>query len=505
MRYYKIIFVLLLPLLISGCNKNNEDTFTILIEFPIDTLDPRYAISAYSIKTCRLIYNSLVKVDNNLTIKNDLAENIYFISPTDIYVKIKNGIKFHNGEELTSEDVKYTYDSIRDPDRHSPYFGLYNRIKDIEIIDRYSLVFHLTSPHSPFVSDLVMGIVQKNSDNKGKNRFYGTGDFKLFRYISEEHIILEKANDKIKFPVRYLALKVIRDDNTRLLSILNGGGDLIQNAASPIIASELKDSSVDIISAPSVLYTYMGINMEDPILKNKNVRKAIAFAIDREAIIKYKFMGRARLSSSVLVPEHWAYEDDVEKYYYNPEEAKRLLDEAGFKDPDGDGPENRFTITYKTSTNKFRIQIARMITKMLNDVGIGVNLRAYEFGTFFSDIKSGNFQIYTMQWTEPIEPDFFYWLFHSKSIPDEKGNTNGANRGRYRNEVIAKLLEQGRREIDLSVRKSIYSKVQKIIADELPYISLWHEDNIAIINSRYKNFVISPIASFEPVSNIELR
>jgi peptide/nickel transport system substrate-binding protein len=249
----------------------------------------------------------------------------------------------------------------------------------------------------------------------------------------------------------------------------------------------------------------MGINLTDPILKNKLVRKAIAYSIDRESIIKYKFRGMARLSNSLLVPEHWAYEGNVEKYPYNPEIAKRLLDEAGFVDPDGDGPQKRFTITYKTSTNKFRIQIARMICNMLENVGIGVNLRAYEFGTFFSDIKSGNFQIYTMQWTEPLEPDFYYWIFHSKSIPDESGNTNGANRGRYKNEEIDNLLSAGRIEIDREKRKEIYSKVQKIISDELPYISLWHEDNIAIINSRYTNYNIFPNASFEPVAFITER
>ncbi len=497
-----LLFTVLLP--DTGCTRKESDTFTILIEFPVDTLDPRYAVSAYSIKACRLIYNSLVKIDRDLNIANDLAEEIDFVSPTELYVRIKKGVSFHNGAELTSEDVKYTYDSIRDPGRHSPYFGMYKRIREIEITDRYSLIFRLESPHSPFISDLVMGIIPKETDKENylsKNPV-GTNSFRLHKYISEEHIILEKTEKTIRFPKRFLAFKTIRDDNTRLLSLLNQGGDLIQNAAAPIIAAELKDSAVSVISAPSVLYTYMGINLTDPILGNKDVRKALAYAIDRESIIKNKFMGMARPSDSVLVPEHWAYEKDVERYEYNPEKAKRLLDSAGFPDPDGDGPLKRFTITYKTSTNKFRIQIAKMICRMLEDIGIEVKLRAYEFGTFFSDIKSGNFQIYTMQWTEPIEPDFYYWLFHSKSIPDAKGNTNGANRGKYFNPVIDNLLDEGRRELGREKRKEIYSKVQKIISDELPYISLWHEHNIAIINSKYTNYNIFPNASFEAVKEI---
>jgi len=501
--------ILVYILLLAGCLQKVDDTFTILIEFPIDTLDPRYAVSAYSIKACRLIYNSLVRIDRDLKIKNDLAEEIHYNSPTELYVRIKKGIRFHNGDELTSSDVKYTYDSIRDEKRHSPYSGLYKRIKDIEIIDRYTLIFRLEAPHAPFISDLVMGIIPEAIDIRDNNYLsrnpIGTNSFKLHKYISEEHIILEKYDKNINFPLRFLAFKTIRDDNTRLLSLLNGGGDLIQNAVAPIIATELKDRSIEVISAPSILYTYMGINLEDPILKNILVRKAIAYAIDRDAIIKYKFMGMARPSYSVLAPEHWAYEDGVTKYEYNPQKARELLDRAGYIDPDGDGPQKRFTITYKTSTNKFRIQIAKMICNMLEEVGIGVELRAYEFGTFFSDIKSGNFQIYTMQWTEPIEPDFYYWIFHSSSIPDEKGNTTGANRGRYRNRELDRLLEEGRITLDFEKRREIYRKVQRIVSEELPYISLWHEHNIALLNSRYTNYNIFPNASFEPVKDILIK
>lgn len=501
-RCLALIYFFLLTFL--GCNQNENNTFTILIEFPIDTLDPRYAVSAYSIKACRLIYNSLVKIDHRLEVTNDLAEEIHFISPTELSVRIKKGVKFHNGKELTSEDVKYTFDSINNPDKRSPYYGMYSKIKEIEVIDRYNLIFRLNSPHSPFISDLVMSIIPKDSDNNynlSKNPI-GSNVFKIHKYISEEHIILEKVDNTINFPNKYLSFKTVRDDNTRILSLLNNGGDLIQNAVSPIIAAELKDENIKVISAPSILYTYIGINLTDPILSNKSVRKAIAYAIDRESIIKSKFMGMARLSDSVLVPEHWAYEKEVERYEFNPQKAKRLLDEAGFFDPDGDGPQKRFSITYKTSTNKFRIQIAKMICKMLEDIGIDVKLRAYEFGTFFSDIKSGNFQIYTMQWTEPIEPDFFYWLFHSKSIPDVKGTTNGANRGRYINPEIDILLDEGRRELNRDKRKEIYSKVQKIISDELPYISLWHEHNIVIMNSQYSNYNIFPNASFEAIKDI---
>lgn len=506
MRSAPILFFYLFLTITLACATDKKDSFTILIEFPIDTLDPRYALSAYSIKACRLIYNSLVKIDKNLDIKYDLAEDVHFENPVELYVRIKKGVKFHNGDELTAEDVKYTYESIRDPGMHSPYSGMYSRIKEIKIIDRYSLKFYLDSPHAPFISDLIMGIVPADADKRydlSKNPI-GSNSFKIYKYVSEEHIILEKYDSTIKFPHRFLEFRTIRDDNTRLLSLLNGGGDLIQNGVAPVIAADLKDDSINVIRAPSILYTYMGINLQDPVLRNKKVRQAIAYAIDRESIIRNKFMGMARPAYSVLAPEHWAYEDDVVKYEYNPEKAKRLLDEAGFFDPDGDGPLKRLSLTYKTSTNKFRIQIAKMICKMLEDVGIEVKLRAYEFGTFFSDIKSGNFQIYTMQWTEPIEPDFYYWLFHSKSIPDEKGNTRGANRGRYINLMVDELLDRGRITLDREERKRIYSQVQKIIAEELPYISLWHEDNIAIINSRYSGYQIFPNASFEPVVDITL-
>ncbi|MFA6034929.1 MAG: ABC transporter substrate-binding protein, partial [Myxococcota bacterium] len=278
---------------------------------------------------------------------------------------------------------------------------------------------------------------------------------------------------------------------------------------SPIVAGAMKgDPQVKVLSAPSALYTYMGINHEDPVLSNVKVRRAIAHAINRDEIIKYKFDGMARPATGLLAPGHWAYEGDVERYEFNPGKAMALLDEAGFADPDGPGPQKRFTVTYKTSTNKFRLGVARAMASMLEAVGIGVKLRSYEFGTLFDDIRSGNFQLFTMQWNETVEPDLFRWIFHSKSIPASatgQGGSTGANRGRYRNPEMDALLDEGRVEPDVAKRRAIYQKVQKIAASDLPYISLWHEDNIVISAPGVSGYTIAPQAGFEGLTGVSCR
>jgi peptide/nickel transport system substrate-binding protein len=366
------------------------------------------------------------------------------------------------------------------------------------------VIFRLDGPHAPFVSDLIIGIVPRSAAGLPRGALSshpnGSGPFKFVSWDTEDLLVLAR-NDRYQGtrPLSdRLVFKTLRDDNTRLLSLLTGDGDIFQNAVPPLIAGALREErQVTVDSAPSALYTYIGFNMEDPVLGNPKVRQAVAYAIDRDALIRHKFQGLARASTGLLAPEHWAYEGDVARYRYDPARAKALLDEAGYVDPDGDGPLKRFSITYKTSTNKFRLGVARAIAAYLEDAGIGVTVSAREFGTFFEDIKSGNFQIYSLQWTEPVEPDLYRWIFHSMSIPGAGGNGSGANRGRYRNAVLDGLLEQGRVVGDPAGRKAIYSRVQKILADDLPYISLWHEDNVVVYRKGVRGFKMNPQAGFE--------
>jgi peptide/nickel transport system substrate-binding protein len=192
-------------------------------------------------------------------------------------------------------------------------------------------------------------------------------------------------------------------------------------------------------------------------------------------------------ATGLLSPGHWAYEQDVERYSYDPEKAKRLLDGAGFPDPDGEGPQSRFSVTYKTSTLDLRRRIAEVIQEQLRAVGIGVEIRSYEFATLYSDIKKGNFHLYSMDWVGINDPDLYYSLFHSASAPPM-----GNNRGRFFHPGMDILTEKGRTTLNAETRRKIYSEVQRLAAEELPVIPLWWFTNAVLMNPRVHGFIPQP-------------
>ncbi len=231
------------------------------------------------------------------------------------------------------------------------------------------------------------------------------------------------------------------------------------------------------------------------------MRRAIAYAIDRQQIVKTKLRGRALLATGMLPTFHWAYARDVERYDFDPAKARALLDEAGYPDPDGDGPLPRFTLVYKTSNNRFRVAVAQVISSMLAEVGIAVDLRVNEFATFFADVKKGNFQLFGMQIPEISEPDLYTNFFASSRIPTRENLDAGGNRMRYSRPEIDRLLDAGRREMDRDRRRDIYGTVQKVLARDVPAISLWHEDNVAAMRQEVTGFEMFPTAQLSSLAH----
>jgi peptide/nickel transport system substrate-binding protein len=293
-----------------------------------------------------------------------------------------------------------------------------------------------------------------------------------------------------------LEIKVVKDSSARNLMLVGGSADLLQNATRPDVIDDLAQQwRVHVDGGPSALLTYLMMNNDDPILKDVRVRQAIALALDRETIVRVKLGGHAVLATGLLPPDHWAYAKDVTHWRHDPARAKALLDAAGHPDPDGDGPRPRFTLTYKTSSDPFRIAVANVIAAQLRDVGIEVEVEPFEFSTFFPQIKKGAYQLASMQTSDITEPDYYFTYFHSSRIPGDK-NPDDGNRWRYRNPRIDALTEAGRRELDRGARKQIYAEVQKILADEVPIIPLWHEDNLVVANRTVTGYTIFPDARF---------
>jgi peptide/nickel transport system substrate-binding protein len=498
----RINAITLLVIALAGCRANRsrtpDDTIVLLIEAPMSHADPRYTLTNYEAKLSRLVAPGLMTVD---TPSGEpqllLAQSIDRVDPTTIDITLRD-VTFSDGNPVRAEDVAQTYQTVMADECGSLYQkGFLERFKKVEALDAKHVRFHLTKPLAMFVNDIEFGIVSFHGAPPGACRLpkvIGAGPYVLRELtVRSARLDVNPNYYGTKPAVPHVEIRVVRDASARILMLVGGSADLIQNAVrNDLIDDVIKRPRVQLTSGPSVLLSYMLINNLDPALADRRVRQAIALALDRNAIISAKFSGRAVVATGILPPTHWAYNGDVTRWPHDLARAKQLLDEAGYK-PDARGI--RFKLVYKTSADAFRVSIARVIAAQLAQVGIDVEVRSFEFGTFFSDVKKGNYQIATMQSPEITEPDFHHWFFHSSKWPTAK-DPDGSNRWRYKNEELDRLVEAGRSELDLAKRKLIYADAQKIVADELPIIPLWHEDNVALANVTLKGYQIVPNARF---------
>jgi len=256
----------------------------------------------------------------------------------------------------------------------------------------------------------------------------------------------------------------------------------------------------EVTSTPGVSYSYIALNMEDALLKNPLVRRALAHAVDRSALTEHLLLGFAQPASSLLPPWHWAFEPEAAEYAYDPALSKKLLDEAGYPDPDGEGGKPRLRLVYKTSTNQLARQQAAVIQEAWARVGVKVEIRSNEWGTFFEDLKSGTFQVAAARWVGIVDPDIYRLRFASRYIPPE-----GLNRGRYRNKEVDSLLEEGLLSYEEETRREVYSRVQHLIQSDVPYISLYYPETIAVVRNEVDGFVLFPAGDFRPLRNVSFR
>jgi peptide/nickel transport system substrate-binding protein len=289
-------------------------------------------------------------------------------------------------------------------------------------------------------------------------------------------------------PLAGVTFKIVPDSLVRVLEFKHGAIDFMQNDLEPDMLPWLRrNTDADVEMNQGTTFQYIGINMTQPILRHQKVRQAIACAIDRDNIIRHLLKNTATEAGGLLSPLNWAYDDGARRWPYDPERAKQLLDQAGFFDPDGDGPRPRFRLSFKTTNIDLRRRIAEALKEQLMRVGIELELRSYEWGTFFGDVKNGNFHLYSLAWVGIEDPDIYYQIFHSSSMPP-----NGDNRGRYRNPEVDRLLARGRATLDRRERRIIYRDVQRLLAEDLPYVPLWWWKNVIVKKSALRGFVPYP-------------
>ncbi len=495
------MFLLSLLWMPCGCTSSSSvppGYVTVALENGPITLDPRFATDATASQIGDLLFDGLTRLDDQSRRVPQLAASWDMPDAQTYVFHLREGFRFADGQPLTATDVKATYDAVLDPRTLSPKLQALEPIDQVEVLDALTIRFRLRHPFAPFLNETGLGILSarqvSTAPTKPLAQPDGSGPFRLREFVPDEKVVMAR-NEAYPLGWPHLAgvvFTVIPDAVARLLELKRGTLDLVQNGIEPDALDWLRrQPNVEVATSPGTSFQYLGINLRDPHLSDVRVRKAIAHAIDRNAIVQTILKGLATPATGLLPPTHWAYSARVPAYAYNPKLAKQLLDAAGHPDPDGDGPLPRFRLSYKTTTVELRRRIAEVLQEQLAQVGIALDIRNYEWATFYNDIKRGNFQLYSLAWVGVEDPDIYYLTCHSSQLPPQ-----GNNRGYFEEATIDSLTETARRTTDQEERHRLYAEVQHRLGQLLPIIPLWWTTNVAATNRRLQGYEIRPNASY---------
>lgn len=493
-----------LVVLLSCAGKPNANTLVMIIESSPTNLDPRVGLDAQSEQIGGLLFDNLLSRDEHLNVKPGLADSWEIADPKTYVFHLRHGVRFSDGRPLTSRDVKWSFDSVLQGKVRSPKAGTYKQVERIDAPDASTVVFHLKQPWAAFLWNVAggegMGIVPYGSGEEISQNPIGSGPFRFVTAEQDREVVIERNHyywgERTKLDrVRFM---VVPDTTTRALELRKNSADVEINALTADIEHTLQaESHLATLRGPGTRLAYLAFNLRDPILRDVRVRRAIAYAIDRPALVHYLWRDEARLASSVLPPESWAYAAKVMQYQYDPEKARRILDDAGYLAKDG----VRFRFTMKTSTEESSRAMAAVFQQQLREVGIALDIRSFEPATFMADVTHGEFQMYSLRWVGGNEdPDMFNYAFHSSSIIPK-----GANRQYYSNPKVDVLIEKAQAELDQKARKQDYAEIQQILANDLPYVYLWYFDNLMVYSKRVHGLELNPSGSFDFLKTAELQ
>lgn len=503
----------------AGCRRRSE-AFVIALGDNIRTIDPigSPSVDAASERVRTLIFNTLVKKNEKFDYVGELASDIKRSDDGLTFTfTLRDGVKFHDGRVLSSDDVKYTLDLVFSSNfakSASFYEGTGNDkhsyIKSVEATGAKTVVVTLIKPWVGLLSNLVpIAIIPKDSYESQKDRPLGTGPFKFVHYDNAQQVVdVEAFTDYWEGAphLQTVRVRVISDMNALQAELQAGRVDIapMPTSLSPDAVKRLEqDPNLQVRAFPGSNVVLLTINTSSPPLDNVRVRKAIAYAIDRESLIKNLLLGFGKIAHSIIPEESWAYSPG-QTYSFDPAMARKLLDEAGFRDPDGDGPKMRFekTVVYKLSGSSIAgRQYAGVIQNYLKEVGIPVEIQTPEQNTLFDELRRGNFQISYTQWVGGNQDPIFYKdLFATSEIPTQTRPSR--NRSRYSNQELDVLLDEAVNTFDRQKALELYQKVQDIVSREVPVFPLWYQSNIVIARKNVDNIQVNASGDWGFVKNL---
>lgn len=510
MRFKRLAFffvaILLLALVPNGCRKRST-SFVIALGDNIRTIDPigSPSVDAASERVRALMFNSLVRKNEKFDYVGELASNVQQSADGTVFTfTLHDGVKFHDGRALTSADAKYTLDLVfsstfaksasfyegTGPNRRS-------YITSVEAPDPKTLIITLTKPWTGLLSNLVpVSIIPKDSYATQKDHPLGSGPFKFVAYDGSQALDLQGFPEYWQGApnIQALRVRVIPDTNALQAELRSGRVDIapLPTSLSPDAIKLLgEDPNLQVLQFSGSNLNLLTFNCSQPPLNDVRVRQALAYAVDREGLIRDLLLGQGKIAHSILPEESWAYTTG-QSYSYDQAKAKALLDEAGFRDPDGDGPRMRFAkpVIFKASGSSTSAKnYAGVIQNNLKTVGIPVSIETSELNTLLDELRRGNFQIAYGQWVGGNQDPIFYKdLFATVEIPSE---TRAArNRSRYSNKELDGLLDEAVNTFDREKAKALYARIQEIVSREAPVLPLWYQANMVIARKQVGNIKV---------------
>jgi peptide/nickel transport system substrate-binding protein len=491
-----------------GCQPKHDDATTLqfIIESSPNNLDLRQGTDAQSERVGATIYDALVRKDEHFNLQPWLATSWERPDALTWIFHLRDGVRFHDGKPMTAEDVAWSMRSMIDGTLITAKGGGLAAIDTVEVRDPLTVVVHMKRADNALLfnlSDGLFGVVERGAGKDEGLHPIGTGPFRFISQVQDKEVLVERnAGYWAGAPkIPRIRFAVSPDTITSALELKKGSGDVESNVITLDMVHALRaQPNLRTDSGPGSFVIYANFNVNDPALRDKRVRQAIACAIDKQALIDALWRGQAVPADTLLPLGHWAAASasELPQYPHDPARAIQLLEAAGLK-PDAHGIRLRFTL--KTSTDETTRLEAQVIQEELHQVGIDLTIRSAEFGTFYSDITKGVFQMYILRWIGSNEdPDIFRYAYATQSFPPK-----GGNRGRYSNPRVDALLQAASAETNQDLRRKEYVEVQQILADELPGIPLFYPNNEVVHAARLSGLKFNSGGSFDFLRTAVLR
>jgi len=500
MRKLLCAAALLLPLLpLTACHQwPDRDMVVVDIESSPTNLDIRIGSDAQAEHIGALIFDSIVRKDEHYNLQPDIATAWEWRDPLTLVLHIRDGVHFHDGKLLDANDVAWSIDSMHNGAIVTSKSGNYASVDHVEVADPHTCVVHLKKPDASLLfnmSDELSAVVEKGAGKRMGDYPIGTGPFRFVSEEEDKEVVLERNPDYWGGApaIPHVRFAVVPDAITRALELQKGSADAASNALTgDMVAVMQKDPRLVVEAKPGSIVLYITFNARDPQLRDPHVRQAFAYAVNRPEIVQALYHEQAEVQDTLLPNGHWAApkaDDVLTRYSHNIDKAKQLLEAAGYH---ADASGVRIHLTLKSSTDDTMRLLAAVVQQQVRAAGIDLSLRQNEFGTFYSDVTKGAFQMYVLRWVGSNEdPDIFRYAYSSAMMPPK-----GSNRGHYSNPNVDALIAQGAAETDNAKRRAIYLEVQRILSEDEPTLVLWSPDNIVVHTKRLHGVVPASAGSF---------